>query len=523
MAVPAGENQPLLPSSNGGPRQQVSSRNRRYVTYGAIALVFIGTSVALMIRLVKPHNETPKSPLSDKLTTPAVFGHLEELYAIALKYNNSRSVTNGYMASADYVQTQLRKKAHKYCDISTQEFKVPVWSELEAPELTSTGVSSVDSHILYQNKVDFQNFRYGGPSATLKRQSIQGVDNNGCSAKDHKKVKGKIAIIQEGGPCGLWEAAYNAENAGATGVLFYNNPKRKVLMFSRIRITAWKEGDPLISIPVLSITNSLGSTLLQSQDKVELNLKTVNRMTVEPTINVLCTTRGGDDDDTIVLGAHLDSVPEGPGMVDNGSGSSSLLEIALVLAKDNYKLKNKIVFGWWGAEEIGLLGSRHYVRELVKDEEAKSKIAMNMNFDMLASPNYVPYVHDGKTAPEALVGPSSKIDHLLIEYFDSKKEGYEYTDMTEGSDFLPFLLEGIPSGGLLTGAGERKTTEQRTLFGGFANAPLDPCYHQSCDTLENVSKRALGLMAQAALYAITKLGKAENLREWLSNTEAALL
>ncbi|KAF9125549.1 Leucyl aminopeptidase yscIV [Mortierella sp. GBA39] len=523
MADPAGENQPLLPTSNGGPRQEGTSRNRRYVTYGAIALVFIGISTALMIRLVKPHDEPPKSPLSDKLTTPAVFSHLEELYAIALKHNNSRSVTNGYMASADYVQTQLRKKAHKYCDISTQEFKVPVWSELEAPELTSSGIGSIDSHVLYQNKVDFQNFRYGGPSATLKKQSIQGVDNNGCSPKDHKKVKGKIAVIEEGGPCELWEAAYNAENAGATGVLFYNNPKRKVLLFSRIRITAWKEGDPLISIPVLSITNSLGSTLLQNQAKVELNLKTVNRMTVEPTINVLCTTRGGDDNDTIVLGAHLDSVPEGPGMVDNGSGSSSLLEIALVLAKNNYRLKNKIVFGWWGAEEIGLLGSRHYVRELVKDHEAKDKIAMNMNFDMLASPNYVPYVHDGKTAPEALVGPSSKIDHLLIEYFDSMREGYEYTDMTGGSDFLPFLLEGIPSGGLLTGAGERKTTEQRTLFGGFANAPLDPCYHQSCDTLENVSKRALGLMAQAALHAITKLGKAENLREWLANTDAALL
>ncbi|KAF9932145.1 Leucyl aminopeptidase yscIV [Linnemannia zychae] len=521
MSTPAGENQPLLPSPNS-PRQQASSRTRRYVTYGAIALVFIGISTALMIRLVKPHDEPPKLPLADKLTTSAVFNHLEELYAIALKHNNSRSVTNGYMASADYVQTQLKKNAHKYCDISTQEFKVPVWSELEAPELTSRGIGSVDSHVLYQNRVDFQNFRYGGPSARLKKQAIQGVDNNGCSPKDHKKVKGKIAVIQEGGPCELWEAAYNAEIAGATGVLFYNNPNRKTLLYSRIRITAWKEGDPLISIPVLSITNSLGSTLLQNQDKVELDLKTVNRMTVEPTINVLCTTRGGDDDDTIVLGAHLDSVPEGPGMVDNGSGSSSLLEIALVMARDNYKLKNKIVFAWWGAEEIGLLGSRHYVRELGKDKEAKAKIAMNMNFDMLASPNYVPFVHDGKTAPEALVGPSSKIDHLLIEYFNSIKEKYEYTDMTGGSDFLPFLLEGIPSGGLLTGAGERKTMKQRTLFGGFANAPLDPCYHQSCDTLENVSKRALGLMAQAALYAITKVGKADNLREWLANADATL-
>ncbi|KAF9357365.1 Leucyl aminopeptidase yscIV [Mortierella sp. AD094] len=521
MADTTRETQPLL-----GGNQNRQSSFRRIFPYGLVALLFIGISTVLLIVLVKPQDdgEPPrKSPLSDQLVTPAIFGHLEELYAIAQKHNNSRSVTNGYMASAEYVQSQLKLKATDYCDISTQKFKVPVWSELEAPELSSTGIGHDSTSIQYQNKVDFQNFRYGGPSATLKKQSIQAVSNNGCSAKDHKKVKGKIAVIEEGGPCELWDAAYLAEQAGASGVLFYNNPKRKALLFSRIRITAWKEGDPLISIPVLSITNSFGVTLIQNQDTVQLNLKTVNSLTVESTINVLCTSREGDEDDTIVLGAHLDSVPEGPGMVDNGSGATSLLEISLVLAKADYKLKNKVVFGWWGAEEIGLLGSRHYVRELVKDKKKKKQVAMNMNFDMLASPNYVPYVHDGKTAPKDLVGPSSKIDHLLIEYFNFENEGYQYTDMTGGSDFLPFLLEGIPSGGLLTGAGEKKTMEQRTLFGGFANAPLDPCYHQSCDTLENISKEALTLMSQAALYAITKLAKADNLREWLAETSVDLL
>ncbi|KAF9901792.1 hypothetical protein BX616_002149, partial [Lobosporangium transversale] len=310
--------------------------------------------------------------------------------------------------------------------------------------------------------------------------------------------------------------------AGASAVIFYNRPNRTVLLYSRIRITEWKEGDPLMSIPVLAATRSLGKTLIQNQETVLLNLKTNNRLTVESTINVLCTTKKGDDDDTIVLGAHLDSVPEGPGMVDNGSGASSLLEIALVLAKADYDLENKIVFSWWGAEEIGLLGSRHYVRELSKDSKRKAKVAMNMNFDMLASPNYVPYIHDGKTAPKGLVEPSAKIDHLFIEYFDYKKEPYEYTDMVAGSDFLPFLLGGIPSGGILTGAGEKKSMEQRKLFGGFANAPLDPCYHQSCDTLENVSKRALKQMSQAALYAITRVGKADNLREWLTDPKVEL-
>lgn len=121
------------------------------------------------------------------------------------------------------------------------------------------------------------------------------------------------------------------------------------------------------------------------------------------------------------------------------------------------------------------------------------------------------------------MGPSSKIDHLLVEHFEYHKKPFEYTDMVGGSDFLPFLLEGISSGGLLTGAGEKKTMEQRTRFGGFANAPLDPCYHQSCDTIENVSKDALGIMSQAALYAITKLSKAKNLREWLAEADLQLL
>ncbi|KAF9962567.1 Leucyl aminopeptidase yscIV [Modicella reniformis] len=447
--------------------------------------------------------------------------HLEELYAIAQKHNNSRSVTNGYMASAEYVQAQLAASAGDYCEVSTQEFKVPVWAELEIPELSSYGIAG-GIWIHYKHMVDFQSFRYSGPSTRLLKQAIHGMDDNGCNPQEYVGVRGKVAVIEEGGPCESWDVAHRAEKAGATAVLFYNNPRRRLLLNTRIRITAWKEGDPLIQIPVLSITHSLGLTLLQSKETAVLNIKTVNSQTVESTINVLCTTKEGSENDVIVLGSHLDSVPEGPGMVDNGSGSSSLLEIALVLAKAKYALGNKIVFAWWGAEEIGLLGSRHYVRELVKDEEKKKQVVMNMNFDMLASPNYVPFVHDGRTAPTDLVSASSKIDHLLIEYFENEKKKYEYTEMTSGSDFLPFLLEGIPSGGLLTGAGERKTTEQRTRFGGFADAPLDPCYHKSCDTIENVNKHALQLMSQAALYAVTKVAKADNLRQWLVDTNVTL-
>ncbi|KAG0204066.1 Leucyl aminopeptidase yscIV [Mortierella sp. GBA30] len=505
---------------------------RKALPYGLVTLILFVIVVILLIVLVEPYKvdrpiDDPRdSPLSDKLQTSAIFAHLEQLYDIALKHNNSRSVMNGYLASAAYVQTQLKEKAAGFCELSTQEFKVPVWKELEEPHLSSLGLGGDQVWIEYQNKIDFQNFRYNGPSASLEHQGIQGVDNHGCAAKDHKKVGGKIAIIEEGSTeCDLWTAAYHAQKAGATGILFYNSPSRKALLYSNIRVSSWKEGDPLIAIPVLSITNSLGSTLLQNQHSTTLSLATKNSQTVESTINVLCTTMQGQTKDTIVIGAHLDSVPEGPGIVDNGSGSSAVLEIVLTLAKNakSLEIRNRVVFAWWGAEEIGLLGSKHYVRDLVHQGlEAKQNIALNLNFDMLASPNYVPFIHNGTTAPEALMVPSLKLDSLLAEYFHFSKKDFEYAALTRGSDYRPFLTEGIPAGGLMTGASSKKTMDQRKRFGGVANAQLDPCYHKSCDTLDNVSKEALELMSQAALHAITKLSIAKDLRGWLSEASVQM-
>ena len=87
-------------------------------------------------------------------------------------------------------------------------------------------------------------------------------------------------------------------------------------------------------------------------------------------------------------------------------------------------------------------------------------------------------VHDGSSAPDPLIAASTKLDRLLSEYFELHKKDFEHADMGGGSDYLPFLDEGIPAGGLMTGASRKKSMEQRKRFGGFANAQLDPCYHQ---------------------------------------------
>ncbi|KAF9985010.1 hypothetical protein BGZ65_011962, partial [Modicella reniformis] len=163
----------------------------------------------------------------------------------------------------------------------------PGWQELGPPQLGS--LNQGDLKVFF----DFQSLKYGGPSAILRNQEIQGVDNSGCHAKDHDLAAGKIAIIEgDSEDCDLWTAANHAEKVGAQAVLFYSGPAHDGLISSPLLPQTWKHGDPLISIPVLTITRSLGLTLLEHQSEVLLYLTTKNLVEtpVEPA-------GGGDDDD----------------------------------------------------------------------------------------------------------------------------------------------------------------------------------------------------------------------------------
>jgi len=144
----------------------------------------------------------------------------------------------------------------------------------------------------------------------------------------------------------------------------------------------------------------------------------------------------------------------------------------------------------------------------------ESKIAMNLNFDMLASPNYIIGVHDGRTAVQ-VQNESYAITTLFLEYYDNMKIPYKLIPLDAGSDFLPFVEGGIPAGGLAAGASQIKGEEDRINFGGLANTPLDPCYHLICDTIDNINQDCLGSMAPAAAYVIQKSSQMQNLREFL--------
>jgi Zn-dependent M28 family amino/carboxypeptidase len=214
--------------------------------------------------------------------------------------------------------------------------------------------------------------------------------------------------------------------------------------------------------------------------------------TVEPrrTENVIADTTTGRPDRTVVVGSHLDSVPEGPGINDNGSGSATGLEVALQIAKLDIQPRNRVRFAFWGAEESGLVGSQYYVDSLTQRQI--KDIAVNLNFDMVASPNYVRFVYDGDASDTDSLGStgSGVVEDVFTDYFDSQGLASEPTAFDGRSDYDAFINVGIPAGGLFTGAEDKKTEAEAAVYGGVPGVAYDPCYHQACDSLTPVADGA---------------------------------
>ncbi|MDI2029390.1 M28 family metallopeptidase [Saccharopolyspora sp. TS4A08] len=211
------------------------------------------------------------------------------------------------------------------------------------------------------------------------------------------------------------------------------------------------------------------------------------------TYNLIADTPGGDANNVVMFGAHLDSVGDGPGINDNGTGSAAILQAALDYAAGGETPTNKLRFAFWGAEEEGLVGSTHYVETLPEAE--RGKIAAYLNFDMVGSPNAGYFTYDGDDSDGVGAGPgpegSAQIEKLLNDSLAQAGAPAEGTDFDGRSDYGPFIEVGIPAGGTFTGAEETKSPEQAEKWGGRAGEAFDACYHQSCDTVDNVDTQAL--------------------------------
>ncbi|MEU1911736.1 M28 family metallopeptidase [Streptomyces massasporeus] len=212
--------------------------------------------------------------------------------------------------------------------------------------------------------------------------------------------------------------------------------------------------------------------------------------------NLIADWPGGDANQIVMAGSHLDSVSSGAGINDNGSGSAAVLETALAVSRAQYKPTKHLRFAWWGAEELGLVGSRYYVNRLTTGD--RSRISAYLNFDMIGSPNPGYFVYDDDPA----------IEKTFKDYFGGIGVPTEIETEGDGrSDHAPFKSAGVPVGGLFTGASRTMTAAQAAKWGGTAGRAFDRCYHSSCDTTANINDTALNRNSDALAYAVWELSE----------------
>jgi Zn-dependent M28 family amino/carboxypeptidase len=288
------------------------------------------------------------------------------------------------------------------------------------------------------------------------------------------------------GTCAFVDKAAMAQSVGAAGVIIFNDgvgDTRQAPIFVDDQVD--------LTIPAVTMSFSAGQELynLTKAGPVTMNFSTFGTLQDRFLPQVIAETRGGDPNNVLVVGAHLDSVPAGPGINDDGSGTATLLAQAEAMAKrhNGKNIRQKIRFGWWGAEENGLIGSTYYAHNLT-DRQVK-KIDGMLDYDMLASQNYVRFLYDGDGSDNpGLEGPpgSGLIEKVQDDWFKAQGLQTERVPFDGRSDYVGFTDRGIPAGGIFAGAEEVKTPEQEAIYGGAAGSWYDVCYHQICDDLTTV-------------------------------------
>ncbi|MGH9193232.1 MAG: M28 family metallopeptidase [Acidimicrobiales bacterium] len=439
----------------------------------------------------------------------------------ALNAGNRLSGTPGYDGSVNYVAGRARAAG---LDVGTQTFDYTLdfLADFEPPVLSiRRGERFVPGIAGASLGGDFGSMFKSTPYGTDITAPVWAIDlvlppgeapntsTSGCEESDYAGVPEGAIIIVQRGTCTFAQKFTLADASPAGAMVFINEgqPGRTEPL--------WFNFDGL-EVPTVAATIETGTALANGVNQGDTGLtarfKIDWRPGIYPTQNVIAETKGGDPNNVIVVGAHLDSVGTGPGINDNGSGSSTILEIAEQLRK--FHPRNKVRFIWFGAEESGLLGSAHYVASLPPDERAK--IAAMLNFDMVGSPNFVRFVYDGDLSdspppPGGAPEGSAQIEQLFLDYFNSKGLPTAPTAFDGRSDYGPFIEVGIPAGGLFTGAEGIKTEEQAEIYGGTAGEQYDPCYHLGCDNILNLSLRALDQMSDAAAHVTITLAQSAEL------------
>lgn len=458
-------------------------------------------SVVVLIGLAagcaSPRQEPPGAApdlgrvLAGKVTADGIFVHLRALQDIANANNGNRAEgTPGYDASVEYVAKALRGKGF---DVATPQFDRLYAVSPGKPSLTIAGGNySVDQASLLTRT----------PPGGLSGPPVRPTRPSGCAPGDYPAAlpAGAIAVVDDT-DCSVVDKQDSARAKGAAALIVVSTPTGQGAAPTLFSPGYYKR----LTLPVAVLGGYGASALAHATAPVHLvldaeNIKITSR-------NVLAQTKTGSTDDVIVVGAHLDGPRTGPGINDNGSGVAAVLETALQLGP-LAPVNNAVRFVLWGADEDGLNGVMDYVFGL--DDRQLNDIAMYLDFNLLGSLNAGFFTDDGDQsgppAPGITAGDvpegSAGIERTLSGYLNLA--GKRPADMPLGprTDYHPFMVAGVPIGGMSTGASQLKTPVQARLWGGRAGVGFDPNFQSPRDTIDNIDREALAVMGSGVAYAV---------------------
>ena len=467
----------------------------RVATLVAAALMLVPASGAQ----AKPkHHDHGSAQLEKAVSVRNIVKHQAALQHIADMNGGTRyTTTPGFTASVAYVRERMQRAG---LNTKVIQFDMPDWEEHAAPvlqQLTPTPTTYTPGRAGDDGNpnVDFIAFKYSPTKAVPSAPVVPttdivlpstGPNTSGCEPADFPAATaGAISLIQRG-TCGISNKLANAQAAGAIGAIMFNQgdtPARSTALF--------RAGPTDLNIPAVFSSTAVGEELYNAY--TDGKNPTVRLETSGETIphfypQVVAETKTGDPRHLVLAGAHLDSVPAGPGINDDGSGTAWQLALAEQLAKRKFAPRNKVRFLWFGGEEDGLVGSQYYARNLSQAEV--DKVDVMIDTDMIASANYARLIYDGDgSEPGGTPGPdgSGTIENLFARYFERRGMATERIPFDGRSDYVGFVNRGIPSGGIFSGAEAPKTPQQVALYGGVAGEQLDPCYHEACDNLSTIT------------------------------------
>ncbi|CAF1457791.1 unnamed protein product [Adineta steineri] len=507
-----------------------------------ITIALVASTLGIVVRQSKTETknvECNEGALVCSISSNDLMKHLQQLQNIADESNSTRAIhTKGFNQTFDYIYNYL--KTNTNLKVQTEYFSYMKFILNNTPML-STNINGLEMNYTYGLKHDFTYLRNSESSDFNTPFQVTSIPNFGCDESDwlnatssSSSLRDKIALIKRGN-CTFTEKSLLAVKYGVVGLLIYNDgttPNRYSPVSGRV--------DQNITFPALSISYQIASSLVNAIQNVATNVVVRIHISTtkypEPVGNICAHTITGDATQTIVIGSHTDSVPEGPGINDDGSGTATNLVLATNLDRlfqtSSYPpYKYRVKFCWWGAEEVGIVGSRYHVSQANYSTipgERISDYLVNLNYDMLGSPNFQMGIYDGHTAnfsttpPKAIPG-SIRLTELFRNWFIDQNLPYTISELGGGSDYASFLAAGIVISGLNSGISDIKTKEERDYYnrllgqgnGGVANAEYDPCYHQSCDSLANINPLGHEKLSKAAAYILEYLGRHSDLRSYL--------